>query len=700
MTATLRHQIGDLIQERYEVLGVLGAGAFGTVYQCRDRELNTLVAIKELHVLDDASNAGEREAALVKFRQEAVNLSNLRHPHIVSGHYQPHSGTWLVCPVDGLPFKGAPVCPVHGAPPIVIKQRNYLVMEYLSGPDLAQAAQKAGGTLSSADAIRLLSPIADALSLIHSRGLVHRDIKSENIRLRTANDDAVLLDFGITTQSGEEGGFSTRAVRHTTGGGTLGYAPESSQERRFPDARSDIHALGMTLYSLLTGLDPLEDSDLEKMRLQPPRFWNQNISLAMEALILRAISANPAQRPQSAREFGEELRRADGNTFVAHDAMAETSASPQSSTRSGTTTAIAPPFTFRSGAQARDVGELAALMDRERVEAKDYLYRGDFATWLSQIGRADLAQRAREIIEEYPDQHWQGLEALAQATGLAAPPQMLVQPSLLDFGVVQSGKRATLPLQLTNNGRGHLFGMLHSGARGLVFPEGFDGNNQTILVTFDSRNLERIRHTGEIVIDSSAGEWRVPFVAQVAGREKTSNNGEDATVAVALWGILGMLCGFILRALPLSHQVNGQKWLNGSSQVAWLPAAPLFGLAMSGVMFALLVGEATRRRSWWVFFGALVPAFLFSLLCAVAGNLLLVAGDRVLEPLASPLVGQWAAGGWLVVGGVLGAIYGTVRCARDIFSHRLLNIMGGWGFFLFTLIGIVWLVRSMLEKVA
>ncbi|HVF85142.1 MAG TPA: hypothetical protein VM821_04110, partial [Abditibacteriaceae bacterium] len=427
---------------------------------------------------------------------------------------------------------------------------------------------------------------------------------------------------------------------------------------------------------------------------------NQNIPPAMETLILRAINANPAQRPQSAREFGEELRRADGNALVAPGARMETSVTSQSSTRNGATTAIVLPFTFRSGAQARDVNELVVLMDRERVEAKEYLYRGDFATWLSQLGRADLAQRAREIIEEYPEQKWQGLEALAQATGLAAPPQMLVQPALLDFGVISSGKRATLPLQLTNNGRGHLFGILHSGARGLVFPEGFDGNNQTILVSFDSRNLQTGRHTGEIVIDSSAGEWRVPFVAQVAGREKMANNGEDATVAVFLWGILGMLCGFVLRALPLSHQVNGQKWLSGNSQVEWWPSAPLFGLAMSGVMFALLIGEATRRRSWWVFFAALVPTFLFSLMCAAAGNVLTIAGDRVLEPLFSPLVGHWAAGGWLIIGGLFGAVYGTVRCARDIFSHRVLNIVGGWVFFLFTLIGIVWLVRSMLDKVA
>ncbi len=705
MTATLRHQIGDLIQERYEVISVLGAGAFGTVYQCRDRELNTLVAIKELHVLDTPNAAPEREAALVKFRQEAANLSNLRHPHIVSGHYQPCSGTWLVCPICGLAFKGTPTCPTHNASPVVIKQRHYLVMEYLSGPDLTQAAQSSGGRLTPHDAVRLLLPITDALSLIHSRGLIHRDIKPENIRLRTQNDDAVLLDFGITTQSGEEGSFSTRAVRHTTGGGTLGYAPESSVERRFPDARSDIHALGMTLYALVSGLDPLEDDDLQKMRTKPPRTWNADISPAMETLITRAISADPARRPQTAREFGDELKRSDNGASVVHSATESTFA-PQSSTRTALQTApmttpvttLAPPFTFRSGAQAHDVRELVTLMDRDRGEAKEYLYSGDFATWLSQIGRADLAQRAREIVEEYPDQKWQGLEALAQATGLAPPPQMLVQPGFLDFGVVPPGKRATIPLSLTNNGRGHLFGILHSGARGLVFPEGFDGNAQAISIAFDARGLERGAHSGEIVIDSSAGEWRVPFAAQIAGREKAANEGEDGAVAVVSWGLLGMLCGFIARSLPLSHSAAGQHWLSSGAQIDYLPTAPLFGLAICGATFAFVVGEATRRRSWWLFFGALLPAFLFSVMCGLAGQLLLPAGDGVLEPLTKVLVGKWAAGGWMLAGGFVGAVYGTLRCLRDIFSSRIINLIGGWLIFGATCGGILWFVNAMLDK--
>src|SRR4028118_1293616 len=303
MVAFLKHRTGERIQERYEVLSVLGSGAFGTVYKCRDVELDTLVAIKELHVLDDPqTGTHDREQALAQFRREAVNLSHVRHPHIVWGHYQPHSGTWLACPVCGYTFRAAPRCPDHNAVPLVVRQRHYLVMEYLDGLDLAEAARSAGGALPLDAALRYVRQVAEALQLIHARGLVHRDIKPENVRLRASSDDAVLLDFGISTQSGEAGDFSTREHRHTTGGGTPGYAPDSLHERRYPDARSDIQALGMTLYHLVSGHDPLDDNDLHAMRSLRPRDLNAAIPAALEELILKAVDPDPLNRHQNAAE--------------------------------------------------------------------------------------------------------------------------------------------------------------------------------------------------------------------------------------------------------------------------------------------------------------------------------------------------------------------------------------------------------------
>jgi serine/threonine protein kinase len=384
MTAFLHHQSGERIQDRYEVLGELGSGAFGTVYKCRDLELDTLVAIKELHVLDAAATEGnEREAALAQFRREAVNLSHLRHPHIVSGHYQPHAGTWLACPVCGDTFRGAKACPHHNTAPIVVRQRHYLVMEYLDGPDLSQAALAEGGALDIERALRYIRQITQALQVIHARRLLHRDIKPENVRLRVAGDDAVLLDFGIATETGEAGDFSTRQHRHTSGGGTLGYAPESASERRLPDARSDIHALGMTLYAILSGRDPLESDDLIAMRANRPTSFNANIPPHIEALILRSIDSNPAQRPADAGEFLRDLNGPMTNVPVAPVAVSTAAAS-------AVTVAVAPPFAFRSGARASDV---AQLVRSARAKSSTSIPTANIRAWKPSRRRRDWPNR-------------------------------------------------------------------------------------------------------------------------------------------------------------------------------------------------------------------------------------------------------------------------------------------------------------------
>jgi serine/threonine protein kinase len=669
MIAFLQHRTGELIDERYEAQSVLGSGAFGTVYLCRDLELETLVAVKELHVLDDPDTGeNERETALAQFRREAVNLSRLRHPHIVSGHYEPQSGAWLVCPVCGHTFKGTPRCPEHNAAPIVVRQRHYLVMEYLDGPDLAEAAEATGGALPISQALRYIREIAEALELIHARGLVHRDIKPENIRLRaapgTSGDDAVLLDFGIATATGESGDFSTRVQRHTTGGGTFGYAPESSQERLHPNARSDIHALGMTLYRLVSGYDPLLDADLLEMRRRRPTELNNAIPIGLEDLILRSISSDPDDRPSNAAAFLDEI----SEVVAPSKAVAVPAASPDSFGAS------APEFVFRSGDRARTVQDLVRLMDLHRQEAKEYLYHGDLASWLARIGRADLAQRAREIEEEYPDRKYQGLEALAQSTGLVDPPSLELSPRFLDFGTIQGGSRRTLTLRLRNSGRGHLFGLLRSGDAGLVFEEAFEGNRHSIAITLDTRSLPRGKYDGEIVIDSSAGEMHVPVAAQIQGGPSIS-----AAFTVFFWALLGMIGGLALRNLPFQGQSVGAHWLSGDEIIEnSLMTMIVFGVVTWGALLALTLAEATRRKSWTLFFSAGTASLPVAVLCGAFALPLLIAGDTALRSLMPTALQGWAAGGWMMAGALLGASYGTLRRLDDVFSARLLSVLLGW----------------------
>lgn len=669
MIATLRHRVGETIQDRYEIEKELGSGAFGTVYKCRDRELDTIVAIKELHVLDEPNTRLEERAhALELFRREAIHLSNLRHPNIVSGHYQPHNGTWLVCPVCGISFKGAPTCPEHNAAPIVLKQRNYLVMEYLDGPNLAQAAEQAGGVLPLPIALRLIRQTTDALQQVHGRGWVHRDIKPENIRLRSQNDGAILLDFGIATESGATGEFTTRAIRHTTGGGTLGYAPDSLSERRNPDARSDIHALGMTLYRLISGYDPQEMDELLQMRKHPPSTFNRNIPPSLDVLIRNSINPDPNQRPQNAEEFARALEALNAPVVE----QQSTPAAPQRSTP--VTVSPVPSLKFYANEEPQTVEQLISLCERRPSEAREYLYAGHLETWLESRGRGDLARRAREIAQSYPKRE-RGLEAWLQATGQISPPQLVINPTFLDFGILSSGESRTLQIHLRNPGRGYLFGLLKSSHRSVSLPDEFDGNNAVLQITLDASRMDGGDYSGDITIDSSAGEMRVPFRAIIKKRAES-----DALSSVVFWAAMGMLGGFGIRTLPLINQAAtpGWDWLRVPEDIRWNWAGPLFGLSLFLALCPFLAGEASRRKSCSTIFSFTLFAFMFSGFCGLIGDSILRGGDLMLRPFLFDLAHDWAAGGWMFIGGIMGACYGTVRQWNAIFSPRLLQIIMGW----------------------
>ncbi len=669
MIATLRHDVGETIQDRYEIETELGSGAFGTVYKCRDRELDTLVAIKELHVLDDANTpANEREQALALFRREATHLSNLRHPNIVSGHYQPHNGTWLICPICGIAFKGAPTCPAHNARPVVIKQRNYLVMEYLDGPNLAQAAQNAGGVLPLPIALRLIHQTADALKQVHARGWVHRDIKPENIRLRTQKDDAVLLDFGIATESGETGEFTTRAQRHTQGGGTLGYAPDSPSERRNPDARSDIHALGMTLYRLVSGRDPQEADELAEMRRFAPSHFNRAISSALDKLIQASIAFDPAKRPQNADEFLRELNEIERPQPVA---------APRAAVKPSPAVISQPPvptLKFYANEEPRTVEQLVSLCDRRPAEAREYLYSGHLETWLQHNGRPDLAIRAREIAQRYPRRE-RGLEAWLQATGQVSPPQLVINPTFLDFGILAPGEVRTLQIHLRNPGRGYLFGLVKSSHRCIHAPSEFDGNSTVLEFTLDSARMDGGEYSGEVVLDSSAGEMHIPFRVIVRDVER-----QNALVSVVFWAVMGMLGGFGMRTLPFAWQsaTPGWNWLSATQDVPWKWIGPLFGISLFLALCPFIAGESLRRKSCSTWFTLSMSAFLIAAVFGLIGDSVLRMVDLSLSPLLLDLSGSWAAGGWLFVGAILGASYGTIRQWELIFTTRLLQILSAW----------------------
>jgi predicted Ser/Thr protein kinase len=208
----VRHQIGP-----YCVLDVIGHGGMATVYKAMQPELDRVVAVKVL-LPAFANDAGFR----ARFEREARMIARLRHPHIV--------GIYGADEEAGMP---------------------YLVMEYLDGPNLQAELRRrraANEPYTSAEVLALLQPLARALDYAHGLGIIHRDLKPENIIL--TQNGPVITDFGLAKLLMEEAATVSVVM------GTPSYmAPEQIQAEPV-DARSDVYALGIILYELLTGRVP------------------------------------------------------------------------------------------------------------------------------------------------------------------------------------------------------------------------------------------------------------------------------------------------------------------------------------------------------------------------------------------------------------------------------------------------------------
>lgn len=499
---SLRHRAGDRIKDRYEVREHLGGGNFGSVYKVLDSAVGNILACKEMHVLDDANTSfDERGAALELFKREALNLATLRHPHIPAAYFEQEEGDWRICPRCGFHFPAAPVCPDHGADLISIKQRYYLLMDFIDGQTLEELATRNGKPLDEKHCLEWINQVGSALRSLHRVGIVHRDIKPDNIKIRASDKTAMLLDFGLTKKVEEAGGYGTSAMTGTTRFGTLGYAPENPHERENPERRSDIYALGMTLYRLLSGRDPQEPDQLKAMRDFSPRYFNPNISPETERLIAVAAAPEMSWRYQTIDDFLADLK-----TIHAPDDAGNQ----------------APALTYADGSRARNANDLARLVERKKDESIQYLFNGTLTTWLKQNGFAACAQAADEAVTKYKEQPARALEVFRRAlypTGAAGVlPHLSVMPGALHFGKLESGANAVMTLRLRNLGPGLVWGNLEienegdgsTPLPGLQFPTEFQGNDSIFDVTLDTGRVAVGEYSGAIKISTEIESGRVP----------------------------------------------------------------------------------------------------------------------------------------------------------------------------------------------
>lgn len=269
---------GQTLKDRYRIVKLLGQGGFGAVYRCWDITLQSPRALKEN--LDTSAEAQRQ------FKREAMILSQLSHPNL------PMVSDYFVIPEQG----------------------QYLVMDYVEGQDLEEILTEKGGSLPEAQALAWIGQVCDALDFLHGQQppVIHRDIKPANIKI-TPDGQTKLVDFGIAKvyDAKLSTTIGARAV-------TPGFSPLEQYGTGSTDARTDIYALGATLYQLLTGEEPVESIQRNlDIQLPTPRSLNPTISPQTEAAILKAMELLPARRFQSADEFKIALTAATPATQTA-----------------------------------------------------------------------------------------------------------------------------------------------------------------------------------------------------------------------------------------------------------------------------------------------------------------------------------------------------------------------------------------------
>ena len=280
----------SLLQQRYIIVGPVGRGGMGAVYEAVDTRIgNRRVAIKEMS--QGQLSEAELVEATARFQHEARLLGSLHHPNLpgVSNAFSERG-------------------------------RSYLVMDFIDGKTLLQVLKESGGRpLPVEQVLHYARQLCDVLSYLHSQlpPIIFRDVKPSNIMI-TANGRVFLIDFGIARI------FKEGQEQDTVFLGSPGYAPPEQHGTSQTNPRSDLYSLGATLYYCLTGNDPYYAKD--HFFFPPIRQINPQVPIELDSLIQRMVALDERQRPTSAAEVQQALIKVSQQSIEATGGLAPSTA--------------------------------------------------------------------------------------------------------------------------------------------------------------------------------------------------------------------------------------------------------------------------------------------------------------------------------------------------------------------------------------
>ena len=282
----MMNYLNKVISGRYEIQDIIGVGGMANVYKAFDRVENRYVAVKILkeQFLED-------EELRQRFKNESKAIAVMSHPNIVKV-FDVNFGEELL----------------------------YIVMEHVEGINLKEYIQHRK-SVDSKETLHIVMQILRALQHAHDKGIIHRDIKPQNILL-LQNGTIKVTDFGIARFNRGD----VKTPEDTSAIGSVHYVSPEQVRGEYTDAKSDVYSVGIVLYEMLTGQVPFEaddSNDIAVMHLQkdalPPSVIKENVPIGLEQIILRAMQKNPNDRYQSAAEMLSDLETFKKNPLVKFD---------------------------------------------------------------------------------------------------------------------------------------------------------------------------------------------------------------------------------------------------------------------------------------------------------------------------------------------------------------------------------------------